>query len=664
MREFAPIHPLSGTDLRSRSDLRHALHITNSRTGGVTEAIVNNGIKKLNLPDYANEILENCKNLIIPRTKKELYDLSFGSAGNDNFLVSYEVEGKGDVCEATVTRCKNSVAVNFFEDYMRRRDPDCLLVSDDQDTDKPRYRDVWHKDFEPLRKDTFEWLKGQDLIAMPFKAGDGEYGYDALLIAPQNAAFFAFSLANMQELQSFDELSEDFCAKGIVFLAPPFRHTHFNGKQIVVHNRLENIHEIFAYNLYPGPSAKKGIYGMLLNIGEREGWVTAHASVVKVITPYDNEIVIMHEGASGSGKSEMLEDIHREPDGRIVLSRNIITSEKSYIKIDESCELRPVTDDMALCHPKIQNDSGKLVVKDAECGWFLRVDNIKNYGTDPKLEKIFTQPSEPLVFFNIQGVARATSLVWEHTLNSDGTPCSNPRVILPRHMVPKIINDPIEVDVRSFGVRTPPCTKANPSYGIVGMFQILPPALAWLWRLAAPRGYKNPSITDYKGLVSEGIGTYWPFATGKKARQANLLLDQIAHSTNTRYLLLPNQHIGAFEVGFMPQWIAREYIARRGSARIKQEHLIESRCPLLGFTLDSLKLDGQYMRKEFLQPELQKDVGLEVYDQGAEMLLAFFRSEIGKYSIDELDPLGRKIVEAFLNNASLQDYISLLPMKY
>jgi len=249
-------------------------------------------------------------------------------------------------------------------------------------------------------------------------------------------------------------------------------------------------------------------------------------------------------------------------------------------------------------------------------------------------------------------------------LDSDGTACSNPRVILPRHMVPRIIDDPIEIDVRSFGFRTPPCTKANPSYGIIGLCQILPPALAWLWRLAAPRGYKNPSITNYKGLVSEGIGTYWPFATGKKAKQANLLLEQIAASSNTRYLLIPNQHIGIYEVGFMPQWVVREYIARRGGAKIKQEHLIESRCPLIGYSLDSLKIDGQYIRKEFLQPELQKDVGLEVYDQGVELLNTFFRSEIEQYNLEELNPLARDIINAFLNDASLQDYISLMPMRY
>ena len=57
-------------------------------------------------------------------------------------------------------------------------------------------------------------------------------------------------------------------------------------------------HEVFSYNLYPGPSAKKGIYSVLLDIGEQEGWVTAHASSARIITPYENEMVMMHEGAS------------------------------------------------------------------------------------------------------------------------------------------------------------------------------------------------------------------------------------------------------------------------------------------------------------------------------------------------------------------------------
>lgn len=625
---------------------------------------MNELMNKVNLPSYVREIIQNCQELIIPSTREEIVSLSCDGTRDGVFNVEYEVEGYGKVCEANVTLCKNGVVVNYPDDYMRRRDPECLLVADGNDTDKPKYDDVYNEDFEPLRINTFEWLKKQRLVIIPFKAGGQEYGYDSMLIAPANAAFFACGLADLQGFIKLDELSEKFSPKAIIFLAPPFRHTHFNGKQIVIHNRLENIHELFSYNLYPGPSAKKGIYGVLLNIGESEGWVTVHASTVKVITPYDNEIVIMHEGASGGGKSEMIENIHKEFDGRILLGKNIITGEKNYIKLNETCELRPVTDDMAICHPKMQNNSKKLVVKDAEQGWFLRLDHIKGYGTTPQYEKIFTQPSEPLVFLNIQGVAKSTCLVWEHTLDSDGTPCPNPRVILPRRMVPNVVNEPVEVDVRSFGVRTPPCTKENPSYGIMGMLHILPPALAWLWRLVAPRGHNNPSITQSVGMSSEGVGSYWPFATGKMVEQANLLLKQVINSSNTRYVLIPNQHIGAYNVGFMPQWISREYIARRGSAKFKKEHLIEARCPILGYTLESLKVDGQYIRKAFLQPEMQAEVGTDGYDEGARILQDFFKEELEKFNTPLLDDMGRQIIQMFLGNAQVDEYSKVIEMKY
>ena len=621
-------------------------------------------LRKLNLPEYVQDILNQSQGVVIPKSRNELLTLAMGGDENVTFDIDYEVEGKGRVLEATATKCKNGIVVNYMEDYMRRRDPNSMLIADKNPTDKPRYEDVYHKDFEILRMDTFDWLKNQELIFFPFKSGGLEYGYDSVLVAPANAGFFAAGLADLQGFLNIDEITYDFKPRAIVFLAPPFRHTHFNGKQVVVHNRLQGIHEVYAYNLYPGPSAKKGIYAVLLDIGEEEGWVTAHASAVKVITPYDNEIVIMHEGASGGGKSEMLEDIHKEMDGRVVLGKNTVTGEKYFLNLSETCELIPVTDDMALCHPQMQQGSKKLVVKDAESSWFLRVDNIKRYGASPQYERIFIQPEEPLIFLNLQGVPEATCLPWEHTMDSTGKPCPNPRVILPRKLVPNSIDEPVEVDVRSFGVRTPACTKATPSYGIMGIMHILPPALAWLWRLVAPRGYNNPSIIDSQGMTSEGVGSYWPFATGKMVTQANLLLDQILQSTNTRYVLIPNQHIGAYEVSFMPEWISREYIARRGSAKFKPEHLVEARCPLLGFGLDSLKIDGQYIRRAFLRPETQQEVGIEGYDAGAEILTEFFRQELVKYNTDDLNPLGKQIIEMFMKGATVQDYLEIMPMRY
>jgi len=421
---------------------------------------------------------------------------------------------------------------------------------------------------------------------------------------------------------------------------------------------------MFPYNLYPGPSAKKGVYGFLLDVGEKEGWVTAHASAVRITTPYENEIVVMHEGASGGGKSEMGEHIHREPSGKVAYAQNLLTKEKFYLKLEESCNLDPIADDMVLCHPNIQNDSKKLVIRDAEDGWFLRLDHVKEYGTEPLREKIFTQPSEPLVFLNIQAVPTATCLVWEHIIDSDGKPCPNPRVILPRRMAPGAISDPIEVDVRSFGIRTPPCTAEQPSYGILGILNVLPPALAWLWRLVAPRGHNNPSIIVTQGITSEGIGSYGPFLTGKAVTHANLLLEQVLNSPNTRYVLVPNQHVGCYSVGFMPQWLMREYLARRGSAKFKLEHLVPARFPLFGYGLDTMKIDGQFISKAFLQPETQPEVGLEGYDKGAKQLGDFCKCELSKYDIPELNPLGKQIIDCCFNDAPLEEYLKLIPTRY
>lgn len=620
-------------------------------------------LKKAVLPPELTGILNGAASITIPESREHLFGLAMGNDENMLYEITYDIPGNGRITEAKVTRCKNGVVINYTDPYMRRRDPECMVIADDEDTDKPRYADAYGEDFEGLRKTTFEWFRDQDLIVMPFMAGGSELGYPAILVAPGNSGFFAAALADIQGFIPRNEIPEGFKPKAVIYLAPPFRHTHFNSKQVVVHNRLKDIHELFSYNLYPGPSAKKGIYSVLLNIGEFEGWLTAHASTVKVITPYDNILTIMHEGASGGGKSEMLEQIHREPDGHILIATNTVTQEKYLMELNETCQLEPVTDDMALCHPAIQNESKRLVVKDAEQGWFLRINHINQYGVDPHYERLCIQPKEPLIFLNVEGIPGSTCLIWEHTEDEPGKPCPNPRVIMPRRFIPDIVDEPVEVDVRSFGVRMPPCTKENPTYGIAGILHILPPGLAWLWRLVAPRGHDNPSVIGGTGMSSEGVGSYWPFATGKRVDQANLLLEQIINTSSTRYILIPNQHIGAYKVGFMPQWIAREYLARRGSAKFRPEHLVESRCPLLGYSLETLKIDGKYLRKSFLQTNHQSYVGNEGYDAGAKILTDFFKAELEQYLSRRLNPLGKKLIECCLNDGTLEDYLQLMPIK-
>lgn len=618
---------------------------------------------KFNPPAEARDILLACPKVIVAGTTDELIDLACNGAMNNYFEVAYDIPEKGSIVEATVARVRNGVVVNYTEPYMRRRDPDSVVIGDDLPTDKETFQQRFGYEFAGLRKETFDWLKTQELIIFGFSAGEPGMGVDALAIIPAKVGFFALGLGMLQGTIPYEQLPPGFAPRAIVYTAPVFRHTHFEGKQVVAHYRRPGLHEMFSFNLYPGPSAKKGVYGMLLELGEQEGWVTTHCSTVRVITPYDNEITLMHEGASGGGKSEMLEQMHREANGQLLLGENLITGEKRYLEVPRTCELNPITDDMALCHPSLQAGQEKLHVVDAENAWFVRVNHITRYGTDTNLEGLTAQPTLPLMFLNIDAVPGSRALIWEHIEDAPGQPCPNPRVIIPREAVPNAINEPVAIDVRSFGVRTPPCTREKPSYGIIGLFHILPPALAWLWRLVAPRGHNNPSIVgDDNLMTSEGVGSYWPFATGKRVAQANLLLEQFITHRQTRHVLSPNQHVGAWRVGFMSQWIAREYLARRGVAKFRPGHLQPARCPLLGYTLYQLNIEGRSVARWFLQVDTQPEVGKEAYDQGSEILYTFFQRYLQDFLSPELAPIGKQIIDCCLDRGTVEEFQALIPM--
>ncbi|MFW5879052.1 MAG: DUF4914 family protein, partial [Myxococcota bacterium] len=316
--------------------------------------------------------------------------------------------------------------------------------------------------------------------------------------------------------------------------------------------------------------------------------------------------------------------------------------------------------DMALCVVPSRKDGAKLRLGDAENAWFVRVDHIEHYGVDPNLERLTIDPPEPLLFLNLDAVPDGRALIWEPVLDSPGVRCPNPRVVLPRRVMPGVVNGLVTVDFRSFGVRAPPCTRETPTYGIIGMLSLLPPALAWLWRLTAPRGYDNPSIVQSgDGIPSEGVGSFGPFLPGRRVEQANLLLRQILETPGTVNVLIPNQYIGVWKVGFMPQWLAREYLARRGSGRFRPEQLVPARCPLLGMALTSLQIEGSPISPDLLQVERQEHVGIEAYDAGAAKLEAFFHKELSGYLDPDLDPLGREIIERCLEGASVEDYQAL-----
>lgn len=620
--------------------------------------------KNIIVPDNITGLLAECKGYKVFNTSEELADAATNGKENIQYEVQYDVPGKGNYVEVIVQRVKNGISANYTEAYMRRRDPDTMVIADNNPTDKKRFIDKYGYEFSGLQKETFDWMKKQDLAVFFYFAGRENIGSLGIAIAPANAAFFALGLSMLQEMVAVDELKVGAKVKSVIFVAPIFRHTHFNGKQVVVHNRTDSVHELYSYNLYPGPSAKKGLYGVMLNQAEKENWIIAHCSAVQSISPYDNITTFMHEGASGGGKSEMHQHILREPDGRVLLGRNLVTSEERFITIPRFCSFNAVADDMAFCHPSVQKKDGKLRIIDAENAWFVRVDSVKQYGDDPTLEKTTINPSSPLLFLNIETTPGSTALIWDHIQDEPGKLCPNPRVIIPRKSVPNVVNRPVSVDIRSFGIRTPVCSKVNPSYGIIGLFHVLPPALAWLWRLVAPRGHNNPSIVSSGGMESEGVGSYWPFATGKRVPQANMMLKQIIDTPRTTFTLVPNQNIGVWQVGFKPQLLMREYLTRRGAARLRTDQYQASRCPLLGYELNYLTLEGSKIPSRFLKVYNQPEVGFEGYDAGAEILRNFFRTELQKYLKEDLLGIGKRIIDACLSNASIEEYNDIIPMSY
>jgi hypothetical protein len=161
-------------------------------------------------------------------------------------------------------------------------------------------------------------------------------------------------------------------------------------------------------------------------------------------------------------------------------------------------------------------------------------------------------------------------------------------------------------------------------------------------------------------MSSEGVGSYWPFSTGRKVAQANLLLNQFLEAPAARYVLIPNQHIGAWETGFMPQWLVRDYLARRGHARYGADQIVPSRCPLLGYALQTMRIEGSMMPRRFLQVDRQPEVGPEAYDKGARILTDFFHSQLRKYMQPDLAPLGLEIIECCLSGGTVEDFSALL----
>lgn len=158
------------------------------------------------VPPEAAALLDAARSVTVAATTNELVELSVRDAVDGWHEVAYDVPGKGSVVEARVCRVRNGINANYPEAYMRRRDPDCMVIGDTLPTDKPTYQERFGKDFASIREETFEWLKSQDLAVFPFYAGMEGKGRHALVIAPANVGFFALGLSMLQGILTPDEI--------------------------------------------------------------------------------------------------------------------------------------------------------------------------------------------------------------------------------------------------------------------------------------------------------------------------------------------------------------------------------------------------------------------------------------------------------------------------
>jgi hypothetical protein len=189
------------------------------------------------IPVAAINLLENCKGQVqLFENYEALAEASLGGDGNQEFEVQYEVPGKGIVTEAVVHKVSNGISVNYTEPYMRRRDPDTMVIADDKPTDKERYKDRYGKSFDELRQETLEWLKGQDLAVFFFKIGMLDKSPYGMAIAPANAGFFCDGFGYAAKDRQVGRDSEGYknllcCICGAPFQAHPLQRQADRGAQ-------------------------------------------------------------------------------------------------------------------------------------------------------------------------------------------------------------------------------------------------------------------------------------------------------------------------------------------------------------------------------------------------------------------------------------------------
>ncbi|MDD2941971.1 MAG: DUF4914 family protein [bacterium] len=644
--------------------------------------------EKLNLPPEVKEALKNSF-VIVPTSPDQLAELSLGlpaeyadliPAGDEElylapgsgerFEIKYRV-GSEIFTEKVVTLHPNGILGNPTEAKMRRRQAGAMQIMDMMETDKSRMQKKYKHHPEKIKKEAYEWLSQQILVVFPFQIGPRVIDQAGVCIAPLNAAYAAFGGARLQEMLDVDTFG-DFESSMFIYLVPPFRHTKFGGDQVVGHDR-NAPYSMFAFNLYPGPGFKKGIFGYLLHYAEKHGFEILHAAATRVKDHSSgSETVFVHQGPSGGGKSESTMKPITGPDDRLVYGRSMFSDDEYSLIFPSVMEFKPIGDDMLVAHPSFQNGDGGYYVADGEYGWFIRTDSILGYGDDPLTERICLRERKengPLFFLNYDAHPGFEVLPWKPFKEESG-PCSNPRVVIPRSEIPGIVNGQQKVRILSWGLRQPPCSRDKPSFGVFGLGHLMLPAQMILHQLVALRGYANPSIekegsSEAAALVPELASSSYPFSPGTLVEAANMTGRIVTKARNARLVVLPNQHSGSYETDFGGLWVMRHWLCQKANGALNlEEHIRPARHPLLGYTFRNVRIRDHQVPEHLLRINRQSDVGDDGYDNGAAILSNAYKDILKDYLKPGLDKHIRHVIEACLGDASHEEYKNLFDWSF
>jgi len=100
------------------------------------------------LPEDVKTLLNHCVKFTVFETVEQLALAAVGGKGKNSFEVKYDIPGKGLVTEAVVHKVTNGISGNYTEAYMRRRDPDTMLIADNLPSDKERFNKRFGYEFQ------------------------------------------------------------------------------------------------------------------------------------------------------------------------------------------------------------------------------------------------------------------------------------------------------------------------------------------------------------------------------------------------------------------------------------------------------------------------------------------------------------------------------------